>query len=64
MVIDVLSTAERKRGHVQQTTFTRLAYGFDGGRVRRCVNLGELDLPELPDTGTEHAAASETSAGS
>jgi len=62
VVMDVLSTTERTRGQVV-TMFIRLAYGFAGGRVRRCVNLGELHLPELPDNQGALAAAAEGRAG-
>jgi hypothetical protein len=55
LIIDTLNTAERTRGQVR-TAFARLAYGFEGDRVRRVLSLSSMDLPEMPELEAGHSA--------
>jgi len=50
LIVDTLNTAERVRGQVR-TAFARLAYGFEGDRVKRVLSLSSMDLPEMPELG-------------
>lgn len=47
VVLDALSPAEDFKGQVR-TAFSRMAFAFAGGRVRRVMSLGEVDIPEMP----------------
>jgi Lrp/AsnC family transcriptional regulator for asnA, asnC and gidA len=55
IVVDSYNTAERRKGSVR-TAFARIAFGFVNGRVRRVVSLGQMDLPDLPESETGAAA--------
>lgn len=52
LVIDALSPVETHRGRVT-TAFSRMAFELAGGKVRRVMSLGEMDLPEVPPAGAE-----------
>lgn len=47
LVIDALSPVEDHRGRVS-TAFSRMAFAFADGRIRRVMSLGQMNLPEVP----------------
>lgn len=55
IVIDALSPVEDHRGRIG-TAFSRMAFGFANGKVKRVVSLGELDLHALPDAALPETA--------
>jgi hypothetical protein len=47
LVLDALSPVEDHRGRVS-TAFSRMAFAFADGRVRRVLSLGQMNLPSVP----------------
>jgi DNA-binding Lrp family transcriptional regulator len=50
VVIDALSPVEDHKGRVS-TAFSRMAFAFEEGKVKRVLSLGEMELPEVPAGG-------------
>lgn len=50
VLIDALNTVERQRGQVR-TAFARMAFSFLHGNVHRVLSLGQMELPDVPQSG-------------